>query len=64
MLIKFTDDKSLFMIMETKEDHDWFNNPKTSRIGISIIVSNHINDASEEFYKEHFGGQLWHYFKK
>jgi len=64
MIIKFTDEKDLFMIMETPEEIAWFNNAKTPPVEISIAISNYINDASEEFYREHIGSQLWYYFKK
>lgn len=64
MIMKLTENKDLFIMMETREENDWYNTQKIPPMGISIMVSNHINDAAEEFYNENIGNQLWLHLKK
>jgi len=64
MIMKLTESKDLFVMMETREEIDWYNTQKIPPMGISIILSNHINDSAEEFYNENMGNQLWLHLKK
>jgi hypothetical protein len=63
LIIKLTDEKDLFSIIETNKEKEWFKTLKSQPLSIQIMAFNHMYQYSEEWNKEHIGNYMWYRFK-
>jgi hypothetical protein len=65
MILKLTEDNYLFSWLETDEERKWFyEENKTLPLNMIMVSNGHASEYSNEWYKEHLGGQLWFHLKK
>lgn len=63
MIVKLTDEKDLFSLLETSDEKKWYDTLKSQPLSIQIIAFNHMYEYSEEWNKQHIGNYMWYRFK-
>ena len=64
MIMKITDEKDLFTIMDSDEEREWYKSLPIQPLSLQIVGLNYMFLYSEAWNKHYMGNDMWMKFKQ